>query len=317
MDLLDRLRKLVPIAVSAAIIAVAAAVLLRTLHRIHLAEVLRQVRGIDAAHLTIGGVLVVVMFATLATYEAIIARFVNGPVTTGRAVLGALAAAPIGHAVGWGALSGGAVRYRIYSAAGMRPLDIGKMVLLAAMPYAAALGFMLAASLVLQSREAAAILHVAPEVATGTGLAIFALHALYVALVVNRREPLALGRFMLTLPPPALTAVQYAVGIIELCAGVAVLYLLLPASVGVSYVAFIGIYVLCVLAALASSVPAGLGVFESVLLLLLPRVPPDELLGAMLGYRALLEIVPLLAALVLFAGHELWPRLPAGRMSAE
>jgi phosphatidylglycerol lysyltransferase len=310
MSLLDRLRQLVPIAVSAAVIALAATVLLRTLHRIHVADVLRQVRGIDAAQLVIGGLLVVVMFAALATYESIIARFVNGPVTTGRAVLGALAAAPIGHAVGWGALSGGAVRYRIYSAAGMRPLDVGKMVLLAAMPYAAALGFMLAASLVLQSREAAAILHVAPAVATGTGLAILALHAVYVALVVYRREPLAFGRFMLTLPPPSLTAVQYAVGIIELCAGVAVLYLLLPAIPGVSFVAFVGIYVLCILAALASSVPAGLGVFESVLLLLLPRVPPDQLLGAMLGYRALLEVVPLLAALALLAGHELWSRLP-------
>jgi hypothetical protein len=51
-------------------------------------------------------------------------------------------------------------------------------------------------------------------------------------------------------------------------------------------------------------------VFESVLLLLLPRVPPDQLLGAMLGYRALLEVVPLLAALALLAGHELWSRLP-------
>ena len=313
MGPLDRLRQLVPIALSAGIIALAATVLLRTLHRIDLADVIARVRAIDAAQLVIGGVLVVLLLSALATYEAIIARFVNGPVTTGRAVLGALTAAPIGHAVGWGALSGGAVRYRIYSAAGLRPLDIGKMAVLAAMPYAAALGFMLAASLVLQSREAGAILRIAPQAATGTGVAIFALHAVYLALVVFRRQPLVFGRFVLALPPPSLTAVQYVVGIIELSAGVGVLYVLLPAAIGISFVAFIGIYVLCILAALASSVPAGLGVFESVLLLLLPRVPPDQLLGAMVAYRALLEFAPLLLALALFAAHEFWSRLPAQR----
>src|SRR5208282_4182304 len=102
--------------------------------------------------------------ATLATYEAIVARTVAGPVTARRAMLGALLAASIGHVLGWGAVSGGAIRYRLYSAVLMRPLDIGKMVLLAAMPYPVGLGLLLGLSLVLQSAAAARILHVPPDV---------------------------------------------------------------------------------------------------------------------------------------------------------
>jgi uncharacterized membrane protein YbhN (UPF0104 family) len=52
-------------------------------------------------------------------------------------------------------------------------------------------------------------------------------------------------------------------------------------------------------------VPAGLGVLESMLLLLLPHVPPDELLAAVLLYRVIYEILPLVVSLALWGGYEL------------
>lgn len=307
------LRQALPVALSLAIIAFAGTVLYRTLQRIDFADVLAHVRAIPLSQLAAGALMVLVVYAALMTYEAICARFVNGPVSARRAALTAMIAVPIGHAIGWGALSGGAVRYRLYSAVGMRPLDVGKMVLLAALPYAAGLGLLLGVAMVLRSEEAGDILRVSPDLARSSGLALLALHAAYVALILTRRAPVALGRVIVTLPPPNLTAVQYAIGAIEVCAGAAVLYALLPDSADLSFLLFVGVYVLAILAGLASSVPAGLGVFESVLLLLLKHVPPDQLLGAVLAYRFLLELVPLFVALVLFAGYEGWWRLPRQR----
>jgi hypothetical protein len=46
-------------------------------------------------------------------------------------------------------------------------------------------------------------------------------------------------------------------------------------------------------------------VLESMLLLLLPDVPPAELLASVLLYRVIYEILPLLGALVLWGGYEL------------
>lgn len=310
------LRQVLPVVLSLAIIAFASTVLYRTLQRIDFADVLAHVRAIPLAQLAIGASMVAVVFAALMTYEAICARFVNGPVSARRAALASLIAVPIGHAIGWGVMSGGAVRYRLYSAVGMRPLDVGKMVLLAAMPYAAGLGLLLGVALVVRSAEAGAILGVSAELARGSGLALLAMHAAYVAVVLRRRAPVAFGRLLIALPPPHLTAVQYAIGAIEVCAGAAVLYALLPEAANVSFLLFVGVYVLAVLAGLASSVPAGLGVFESVLLLLLKHVPADELLGAVLAYRFLLEFVPLALALLAFAGYEAWSRLPAPRQRA-
>jgi len=53
-----------------------------------------------------------------------------------------------------------------------------------------------------------------------------------------------------------------------------------------------------------SHVPAGLGVLESMLLLLLPGVPPEQLLAAVLIYRMIYEIVPALGSLALWFAFE-------------
>jgi uncharacterized membrane protein YbhN (UPF0104 family) len=307
------LRQFLPIIVSVAIVTLAGKVLVGTLRHIRYDEVVATLHAIPIFELCIGLVFVAGLYSALATCEMAIARYVAGPVSERRALLGALLAAPIGHAIGWGAVSGAAIRYRIYAAAGMRPLEIGKFALLASIPYPAGLGLLLGVSLVIQSGAAGHILHVEPAVARGAGLALLALHAAYLTLIATRRGPLPLGRMLITLPPPPLTTVQYCVGIVEVCCGAAVLYVLLPDSVGLPFTVFVGVYVLCILAGLASSVPAGIGVFESVLLLLLPRVPPAELLGSVVAYRSLLELIPLLLSLTLFAAYELWWRLPPQR----
>ena len=57
------------------------------------------------------------------------------------------------------------------------------------------------------------------------------------------------------------------------------LYLLLPESAELDYLPFLAVYLASVLVGVLSHVPAGLGVLESMLLLLLPDVPPEQLLA--------------------------------------
>ena len=83
------------------------------------------------------------------------------------------------------------------------------------------------------------------------------------------------------------------------------LWLLLPPSTPVDFVAFAGIYVVAVVAGLVSHVPGGMGVFESLLLLGLPAVPSDELLASLLVWRVVYYLVPLVLATVLFGAREI------------
>ena len=101
-----------------------------------------------------------------------------------------------------------------------------------------------------------------------------------------------------------LTAVELVVGIIDVVLVSSVLYLLLPDAARIAYLPFLAVYLASVLVGVLSHVPAGLGVIESMLLLLLPHVPPAELLAAVLLYRVIFEILPVLMSLAIWAGYE-------------
>jgi uncharacterized membrane protein YbhN (UPF0104 family) len=51
-------------------------------------------------------------------------------------------------------------------------------------------------------------------------------------------------------------------------------------------------------------VPAGLGVFESILLVTLTGVPAESLLGAVLAYRLVYELLPFVGGLLLLLAYE-------------
>jgi phosphatidylglycerol lysyltransferase len=221
----------------------------------------------------------------------------HGGCSRRRAIVTALVAYPIGHAVGVGALSGGAVRLRWYTAAGLSLAEVGQVVVLCTIPYAVGLGVLFSVSLLWRGEIAAALLHVPAGWATGLALAFLLFHIGYVTATFRLRGhwqwPRWLGGLSLKLPSGGLTRMQYLLGVVDVGAAAGILYLFLPSGIGMSYVEFLPLYVLCIFAALASNVPAGLGVFESVLLVMLPHVPPSQLLGAMLLYRCVYEVVPL------------------------
>ncbi len=74
--------------------------------------------------------------------------------------------------------------------------------------------------------------------------------------------------------------------------------------------AFFGIYLLAQLAGVVSNVPGGLGVFETVILLLLKSfISSATLFGALLAYRAIYYLLPLCIAVLLLGIYELRQRL--------
>ena len=100
-----------------------------------------------------------------------------------------------------------------------------------------------------------------------------------------------------------------------LCAA-SVLYVLLPPQAAIGFSAFAGVYLIALAAGAVSNVPGGIGVFEFVLLLLMPSVPKDRLLGALIAYRAIYYFAPFAIALVLLGAHEVWMhRAPVVRLA--
>ena len=85
----------------------------------------------------------------------------------------------------------------------------------------------------------------------------------------------------------------------------AVLYVFLAPQLSIGFAAFLVVYLIAIAAGSLSNVPAGLGVVEAMLILLLPQVPPEKLLAAVLAYRAIYELMTVVIALALLALFEL------------
>jgi uncharacterized membrane protein YbhN (UPF0104 family) len=196
------------------------------------------------------------------------------------------------------------MRYRMYTPAGFSAAEVGATVLLANMPYALGFGLLLDISLVFAADMLAPMFRVSAQWLFLLGCIGLCKDAGYVLLILLRRKPIRLGGWSVNLPSPAMTALQVIVGLADIFLVSTVLYLLLPHNAGLTYLAFLGAYLASVLVGVLSHVPAGLGVLESMLLLLLPDVPPEQLLAAVLMYRVIYEIIPVGISLALWGTFE-------------
>ncbi len=130
-------------------------------------------------------------------------------------------------------------------------------------------------------------------------IAVFVLAGLLVVLIAARSgREVRIGRLVLRLPDSQTCSRQFLVTALDLAASATVLYVLLPAGT-VGWPAFLAIYAVAVGLGVLSHVPAGLGVFEAVIVASLGRAAGvDAVLGALVLYRVIYHLLPLLIAIV-------------------
>jgi glycosyltransferase 2 family protein len=300
-----RLKTILGIAASVAIASLALYVLYRTFQRISFADVLANIRAVPRERLLLAAVSAVFAFATLAAYEVVVVRYVKHCIGRAKPVITSLIAFPLGHALGQTLLSGSAVRYRMYAPAGFSATEVGATVLLCGMPYVLAFGLLIDFALVFASEQLAPLFRIPAQWLFALGCVGLLKDAAYLVFVYRRKAPIRLGGWSVRMPTLRLTLLQIVVGIVDICLVASVLYLLLPAAAGIAFLPFLAIYLASILVGVLSHVPAGLGVLESMLLLLLSHVPPEQLLAAVLIYRVIYEVIPVGVALALWGGYEL------------
>jgi uncharacterized membrane protein YbhN (UPF0104 family) len=267
-----------------------------------------QVQSLTPEAIALAAVACLLSYALVGIYEGLAVHRASGRHLHAYSFLTAWIANPIAHMVGLAAVSGGALRYRLYSAAGLSRRQIAGVVLLTTLPYVLGIVTLIALVLMLESRVVAGLLHVPRSLALGAGIACTLGLVVYVLVNHYRTEPIYVGALHFSLPGARLTVLQIIFGACETMLVASVLYLCMPEELQLYWLQFIGAYLLALLLAQISHVPAGLGVLEASMLVLLPRVPPGKLIGAMLAYRFIFEFVPLLVGLLLLLAREGYAR---------
>ena len=265
---------------------------------------------LDAIRATSGSALGLAMLATLFSfvaltgYDASSLRYVGAQVSYRVAAETSFIAYALANTVGLGVLTGGAVRLRLYGAAGVEAGAISRAIAFNAVAFMLGISVVGAAALLWGAPAVAPALRI-PALALQAGaLSILACATALIILCRDGRERRLFGRFTLRLPTATLALQQLLISAVDIAATAAVLWFLLPAG-AIGFPAFMGFFAIAVVAGVLSHVPGGLGVFEAVMLLALrDHVPAEALAAALVLYRLIYYVLPLLLALALLLAHE-------------
>jgi phosphatidylglycerol lysyltransferase len=292
-------------------------VLHRELSTVHLRDVLAAFKAIPLRSLVIAAVLAVASYIVLTGYDYLALHYIKKPLPYVKTAYTSFIAYAVGHNLGLAMLTGGSVRLRIYTAAGLSAIEVGQVVALCTVTFGLGVALVFSLVFAIAPAEVTFVIHISENLVRAVGVAGLVMLSAYVAWNGFRRKAFQIRGVAFSLPGMRMTLAQFALAGLDLCMASAVLFVLLPPDSGLSYVTFLGLYVIAMVAAILSHVPGGLGVFEAVLVALAPAVTPSVLLGAALAYRLVYYLIPLGVAAVLLAAHEIRLQRPALERIAE
>jgi len=290
---------------SVVIIAIAAVVLYRKLHNINVGKVLTAMATVEYRDVLISALFVAAGYFTLTFYDLFALRTIGRKDVPYRvAALAGFTSYSIGHNVGASVFTGGAVRYRIYSAWGIDAIEVAKICFIAGLTFwlgnITVLGFGFA-----YHPQAASDIDQLP-LWLNRALGIAALLTLIGYIAWVWRTPRIIGRqnWQVQLPNGPLTLLQIVIGIVDLSCCAMAMYVLVPNEPHMQFIDIAVIFITATLLGFASHSPGGLGVFDAAMLIALWEFDAEELLAGLLIFRLLYYIMPFMLALAVLGIRE-------------
>jgi glycosyltransferase 2 family protein len=295
------------IVLSVTIIAIAATVLYRILRTIDAGEVLDALATTDWRDFSLAALFVAGGYFTLTFYDLFALRTIGRyDVPYWTAALAGFTSYSVGHNVGASVLTGGAVRYRIYSAWGLDAIDVAKICFIAGLTFWLGNATVLGLGVAYIPLAAGAINQLPAWLNRSGAILILMLLIFYVGWVWQRPRMVGRRGWSVVLPGGPLTLLQIGIGIVDLGFCALAMYMLVPEEPNINFVTLAVIFVSATLLGFASHAPGGIGVFDAAMLVALWQFDKEELIAGLLLFRLLYYIIPFGLALAILGTRELW-----------
>lgn len=274
-------------------------------------DVLNGLASLPPSRIVLSTVLSILSYVGLATYDSLAFHYIGHSLPYTKSVFTGFISAAATNTVGFAFLTGSAIRYRFYSAWGVSALAIAQVIAFENISFWLGLFTVSGAMFLLNP------LTVPPQLklplfssVRPLGILFLVLVAAYLLGSILSRQPLKIRGREFRFPSLKIALAQVVISSLDWILTTAVLYVLLPPTTPLSYLDFLGIYLLAMTGGVVSNVPGGLGVFEGIILLLLaPKVPAAAVFGSLLAYRAIYYLLPLGLATALLGLYEIRARL--------
>lgn len=273
-------------------------------------DIFNSLAAIPPSRLGLGIGLTSLGYLAMTGYDTLAFRYIRRSLSYKRIAFTSFISYAASNTIGFALLTGSAIRYRFYSAWEISAIAIAQVIAFANFSFWLGLfavgGVMfLLKPLAIPTQVNLPFISVRP-----IGFIFLLLIAMYLLGSIVIRHPFRIRGREFGFPDFGLSLAQIGVSILDWSLAALVLFTLFPHTAPLSYLDFLGIYLLAMTAGVVSNVPGGLGVFETVILLLLsPKLPAAVTLGSLLAYRGVYYFLPLVVATGLVGLYEIYKRV--------
>ncbi len=283
----------------------ALAVLGRELRQMPPSKLAAALKQFPGSALALAGFYTFLNYLILTGYDQLAFLYIRRRISKWQIAMASFVGYAIANNVGFALLSGTSARYRFYSRWGLNGQEISRVVLFYSGTFW--LGLLVLGGWALVGGPMARLdAYIAPGIAHATGWVLLTTAFAYPILAAFRRRPISVAGLEITLPSIGLVLAQFVLSALDWSLAAAVLYVLLPEP-RPDFTLFVGIFLAAQLVALVSHVPGGLGVFESLMILML-QLPAVVLLPALAMFRLIYYLAPLAVALLVLIIDEFYHR---------
>jgi hypothetical protein len=294
------------IALSIVIIAMSAFVLWRRLHHLDIGRVAAALAAKPLYEIAAAACAIAASYGMLTFYDWFALRTIGARHVPYRiAAFASFTSYSIGHNIGATVFTGGAIRYRIYSAWGLRVVDVAKLCFITGLTFWLGNITVLGLGLAYVPAAATAIDNLAPWINRSLGVGALSLLVGYVCYVASTPRSFGSEQWQVMLPDGRLTLVQIGIGIAELSFCAVAIWFLMPSQPAIDFAALSVVFVFATLFGFASHAPGSLGVFDAAMLVGLGQFDGEELVAGLVLFRLIYFVLPFALALVAMGAREI------------
>ncbi|MEH2261097.1 lysylphosphatidylglycerol synthase domain-containing protein [Nostoc sp.] len=276
------------------------------LHEYNYRDILNSLAAIPKSRLSWAIWLTALGYLVMIGYDILGFNYINRSLNWNKIAFTNFISSAFSNTIGFALLTGSAIRYRFYANWGVSAIAIAQVIAFANFTFW--LGMFAVAGLLflINPLKIPTQLHLPFATVRPIGVIFLLLVVVYLLGSIFIKQPLIIREHEFRFPSIKISLAQIAISSFDWILAAAVLYALLPSNISLSYLDFLGIYLLAMFAGVVSNVPGGLGVFETIILLILSsKISAAAVLGSMLAYRGVYYFLPLLVAAGLLGLYEI------------
>jgi phosphatidylglycerol lysyltransferase len=301
----ERMRHTAGAVVGLLLFALALGLLTHELRQYRWTDVAAALRGLPPGRIAAAVLLTALNYVALTGYDVLALHVVGRVLPYRRTAFASFVSYVVAHNVGASFLGGAAMRLHLYSGWGLTAREVGGVIALNAVTFWLGVLVLLGLALLVSPSATTPAWSVPPGSAWVVGIACLAAVGGYLLVAARGGPRLGWGRWHVPAPPIRIALMQVVLSMADWLLAAGVLWVLLPAGL-VPFPRFVAVFLLAQVAGVVSHVPAGLGVFEVVMLHLVPRgADGAAVIASLVAYRLVFYLLPLAAAAGLLAAREL------------